>query len=171
MLVFTCRVIHQMVRGYLHAPKVNANRTVDSAFRCLPLDIDIFGHMNNARYLQNAELARWNLLPASKVMARIISEEGMVFLAVENSITYHKPIWPFQKYIIQTSCKVKEDDKWMYYTHEFKQHPEDVPEGKEAKVYCTIDLTAVIKERSGKTIKPSMLMEESPFYKELVKTA
>ena len=153
-------------------PKVTTRKTVDVAFRCLPLDIDIFGHMNNARYLQNAELARWHLLPASSITSRIFSKEGMVFLAVENAITYHKPILPFQKYIIQTSCKVQDDDKWMYYKHEFRQHPDDVQEGKEAKLYCTVDLTAVVKERSGKTIKPSVLIEESSFYKDLVdKTA
>ena len=169
MLIFSSRVIHQMLRGYLSKPVMTGDKAVDIGFRCLPLDIDIFGHMNNARYLQNAELARWRLLPASNVTHRITSKEGMIFLAVENKVKYLGEIKPFQKYIIRTTCTVsRSDDKWLFYKHVFKQHPKDVMTGQQPRIFCEIDLKAVVKERSGKTIKPSTLIAESEFYKNLL---
>ena len=56
----------------------------------------------------------------------------------------------------------------MYYKHTLSS-TSDVRAGEEAKIYCTVDLTAVIKERSGKTIRPSVLMDESTFLQKLVK--
>ena len=54
----------------------------------MPIDIDVFFHMNNSRYLQNAELSRWRTLPASNLASRVATKEGMMFLAVENNIKY-----------------------------------------------------------------------------------
>jgi uncharacterized short protein YbdD (DUF466 family) len=72
-----------------------------------------------------------------------------------------------QKYVISTTCTVDGEDKWFYYRHTFQEHPDDI-EGT-AKEFAVIDLKAVVKQRNGKTVKPSTLMQESEFYREWVK--
>ena len=72
----------------------------------------------------------------------------------------------FQRYVISSTCRVGSDDKWFYYTHTFHEHPNDAK--GDPKKFATVDLKAVVKERSGKTIKPSTLLEDSDFYREWV---
>jgi acyl-CoA thioesterase FadM len=168
MLFFSARVINQLIQGYICKPVVNSlTKSVDLTFRCWPVDIDLFFHMNNSRYLQNAELARWRTLPASNLLDRVATKEGMLFLAVENNVKYLRPIAPFEKYVITTTCTVrKSDDKWIHYQHVFQQHPDNVPKGLDPHKFCVIDLKAVIKQKNGKTLKPSTLVKESPLYQE-----
>jgi len=90
-----------------------------------------------------------------------------MFLAVEQSIRYSRPIQPFQRYVVATTCTVYDDNKWLWYKHTFEQHPDDVKPGQEPREYAVIDLKAVLKEQSGKTIKPSDQLDASEFSKEL----
>jgi acyl-CoA thioesterase FadM len=169
MITITLRIIHQLVRGSLSRPVVTKDKKVIIPFRCWPIDIDAFFHMNNANYLLNAELSRWRTLPASSVFSRVLSDKGMVFFAAENTVRYLRPINPMQKYVISTTCCVDHDeDKWFYYRHVFQQHPSDVPLGTLPKEYAIVDLKAVVKERSGKTIRPSELIRDSDFYQQWV---
>lgn len=165
MLTFTLRCAHQVLKGYLSPPKVSGKKVV-IPYRCYPIDIDAFFHMNNANYLLNAELSRWRTLPAGNLLPRAMSKEGLLFLAAENKVKYMQPIEPWQRYVISTTCTVDSEDKWFYYKHTFQQHPDDV-KGK-AKKFATIDLKAVVKQRNGKTIKPSTLIDESEFYQQWV---
>jgi|AntRauTorckE5430_2_1112549.scaffolds.fasta_scaffold00806_4 acyl-CoA thioesterase FadM len=167
MITFTLRAAHQILRGSLSLPVITPDKTVVIPFRCWPIDIDAFLHMNNSNYLLNAELARWRTLPAGKLLSRALSKEGMLFLAAENHVRYIHPISPMQKYVISTTCTVDGEDKWFYYRHTFQEHPDDI-EGT-AKEFAVIDLKAVVKQRNGKTVKPSTLMQESEFYREWVK--
>lgn len=167
MIFFTLRVINQIVLGTLSKPVVTPKKTVDIAYRCWPVDIDAFFHMNNSRYLSCAELSRWRCLAPTSFFSRVTSKEGILFLAVENHIQYIRPIQPFQKFVISTSCSVDEkEDKWILYRHSFQQHPDDIKEGFPAKEFAVVDLKAVVKEANGRTIKPSVLMEESKFLKD-----
>lgn len=181
MLTFTLRVLYQALYGTISPPKISpVTRTVDVAFRCWPIDLDAFLHMNNSRYLQNAELARWRTVSAGgkKLRSRFSSEEGMLFLAVENRVKYLRPIAPFERYSVSTTCTVdSEDDKYVYYRHVFEQHPDDVVRevdggggggGGVPLRYAVIDLKAVVKQRNGVTIRPSTLIKESKFYKEWI---
>lgn len=168
MILLTLRIIHQLVRGSLSRPIVTHDKKVMIPFRCWPMDIDAFLHMNNSKYLLNAELSRWRTLPATAVLSRLLSGPGMVFYAAENTVRYLRPIGPLQKYVISTTCTVDEEDKWFYYRHTFQEHPDDVPKGAVPKEFAIVDLKAVVKERSGKTIRPSTLVEESKFYQQWV---
>ncbi len=144
----------QICKGYLKQPTVTKNKTIECAFRCWPIDIDLYNHMNNANYLRVAELARWNAFPGSGLFDAAV-KKGIMFLAVEQSITYYKPVPSFGKYVVATSIDIYKDDKWIWYTHTFLQHPDNVKVGQEARKYAEIKLRAVVKEKSGKTIKPS----------------
>ncbi len=157
--------------GYFSRPKVNAStKAVVIPFRCWPIDIDCFLHMNNAKYLLNAELSRWRTIGNTReLIKRMTSKEGILFLAAENKVKYLRPIAPLQRYVISSTLQIDDEDKWLYYRHTFQEHPDDI-KGRDdnggAKTFAIVDLKAVVKERSGKTIKPSMLLEESDFYKE-----
>eukprot|EP00606_Chrysophyceae_sp_TOSAG23-5_P000611 GSChrysophyteH2.ASY1.ANO1.810.1 assembled CDS len=158
MLAFSLRMLFQLAKGYIKPPVITKKRTVDVAFRCWPIDIDVYGHMNNACYLRVAELARWHIFPATGLLASA-AKTRMMFLAVDQKITYVRPIRALKKYVIETKLDVYKDDKWVWYTHTFLQHPDNIKPGSEQKVYAKIELRAVMKEVTGKTIKPRSTLQ------------
>jgi hypothetical protein len=169
MFTFTLRMLNQLMLGFARPSTVTRARGIpstDVAFRCWPIDLDIYMHMNNSCYLRVAELARWRAFPATGLLGKVMRDK-VLFLAVEQQIRYLRPIAPFRKYVVSTTCTVHEDDKWLWYRHVFEQHPDDVKPGKEAGKYAIIDLKAVLKEQSGKTIQPSSQRAFSPFSEEL----
>ena len=169
MLVFTTRVFWHLAMGFAKPPKVtSSNRSVDLAMRCSLLDIDMYLHMNNAQYLRVAELCRWRIFPATGIFAAAMKQR-LMFLAVEQKISYLKPIEALQKYVVRTTCDIYKDDKWLYYEHTFLQHPDEVPKDKEPQVFAKVVLRAVMKLPGGKTVKPSSHVGLSPFTHELYK--
>jgi len=68
MLLYTARVLGQLALGSFKPATINRMKkipTTDVAFRCYPIDIDTYLHMNNSQYLRIAELARWKIFPAT----------------------------------------------------------------------------------------------------------
>lgn len=170
MLLYTLRVLSQIALGFVRPPVLNkAKRSVDVAFRCYPIDIDTYLHMNNANYLRVAELARWRIFPVSGLFAASLNH-GWMFLAAEQKVTYLRPIQPFQRYVVSTTMS-HSDNKWLLYTHTFVQHPGDVKAGKEALVYSVIHLKAVLKEKGGKTVRPGDFISSSQWNEEFVSAA
>ena len=172
MLTYTLRVLNQLALGCVTkvniVKKAGAQTAYEVAFRAWPVDLDTYFHINNACYLRIAELARWRIAPESKMFS-IIKDKGIMFLATEQVIKYIKPIQPMQKYIVSTSISYTED-KWFYYNHTFLQHPDDVKQNKEPIIYAIINCKAVLKEKSGKTVRVGELIPYSPLYKELIET-
>jgi acyl-CoA thioesterase FadM len=163
----TLRVIHQVFRGYISKPfKLTPDKARVIPFRCWPVDIDVYLHMNNSKYLVGAELARWRSFPPSDLMSRAFTKRGFLFLAAENNLKYHRPINPMQKYVISTKISVDEGDKYLYYEHSFLEHPDDTED--DPKLFAIVELKAVCKENNGKTIKPSELLEDSEYLREWV---
>ena len=167
MLLYTLRMLAQVGLGFVRPPRVNvAKKSVDVVFRCWPIDLDTYLHMNNANYLRVAELSRWRFFPPSGLFASSI-KKGWMFLAVEQTITYLKPINPFQRYVVSTKMAHK-DNKWLLYEHTFQQHPGDVKPGQDPTRFAVINLRAVLKERSGKTVRPAELVGASKWSGDLM---
>jgi acyl-CoA thioesterase FadM len=168
MLNLTLRMMNQMLMGLIFPNKVKtvkgAIKGVQTTFRLWPVDLDLFLHMNNASYIRVAELHRWRMLTESGLLNQMVKDKT-AFLAVDQSVTYSKPILPFQKYVVTTTVKSSDDDKWMYYQHSFDQPGEDE---KTRKHYALVTLKAVMKAPSGKTVKPSELYTKNNYFKELV---
>lgn len=164
MFVFGLRVINQLIIGTFKKLPIKSPYRV--AWRCWPIDIDTYMHMNNSCYARNAELARWRAFPQAD-MIRLLSS-GVYFFAVDQSIQYFRPINAFQKFAIDTTVSIT-DNKWMHYHHTFVQHPDDLksPDQKPT-VFCIVKCKAVLKEKSGKTIPPAEVMSKSPLYKALM---
>lgn len=161
MILFAIRQIYHVLKG-MKTPQVVRNKRLEVPFRCMPWDIDLFMHMNNASYLRLAELARWRMVGSSGMAESDLFRSGNVlFLAVENKVKYLRQVQPFKKLIVTLSCDVYKDDKWIYMRHRFEQHP-DTKSGQEPKLYADVECRAVFKKRNGQTIKPSDLMEMHP---------
>lgn len=52
--------------------------------------LDLYGHVNNARYLEFLEEARWAMLEVSPGMAAL-HERGLLFVVVNINIDYRRP--------------------------------------------------------------------------------
>ena len=170
MLVFLGRIMNQLVQGYLKKVPLqkgaHGTSFYDVSMRCWPIDMDAFMHMNNACYVRCAELARWRVFLQSNTL-KMTSLQGILFLAVEQHVSYLKPISPFAKYTIRTSI-TSSDNKWLHYRHTFQQHASQVKEGKDPVVYAVVDCKAVLKEKSGKTVKIDQLVQHNEFYRDAV---
>ena len=195
MILFTLRTIYQIAAGYFKAPTVitksikgadgkilTTKSCTEVQFRNYPIDMDFQMHMNNSCYLRVAELVRWRMAAPSG-LGGLALKKGYLFLAVEQNVIYKKPIPPLAAYTVELSCSVR-DDKWIIYKHRFlklKTHETNMspvgsdssisssmPEVSEDEVeYAVVDLRAVIKERSGKTVHPSQMVTASDWSRQL----
>jgi acyl-CoA thioesterase FadM len=93
-------------------------------------------------------------------------KKKVLFLVVEQTITYSRPIMPFQKYVVSTTVKVADDDKWMYYTHSFNA-PADPKSDLPPVHHAVITLKAVLKESGGRTVKPSDAFSSGDYHKHI----
>ena len=164
MLTYTLRIVNQMALGAVFPVKV-VSKQITSKWRCYPIDLDLFGHMNNANYVRVAELSRWRMLSESGLF-QFMMKRRLVFLLVDQQITYARPIMPFQPYIVRTRIRVDEDDdKWVYYTHTFEEaNPRT---GAEPMQYAKIEAKTVMKEAGGKTVRPSEVSAVNAYYRDL----
>ena len=94
-------------------------------------------------YFRVAELARWRIFPDSGVLSF-----NWRFLVVDQNIKYLRPIQPFQSFLV-TSTVSSSENKWLHYRHTFESLPVI---GQEPVEFAIVELKAVIKEPSGKTV-------------------
>ena len=167
MIVLIGRIAHQLFLGSFFPRQVAAGaKTATAPFLCTPMDLDVYGHMNNANYVRVAELARWRMLMESGLF-RMMSQRRLMFLLVAQEVTYARPIAPFQAYVVRTAIRVCEEDKWVYYTHTFE---DATPRSGAAEPvqYAKIVAKTVMKEPTGKTVRPSEVSAVNPYYHNLV---
>lgn len=93
-----------------------------------------------------------------------VLKKRILFLVVEQTITYSRPIVPFQKYVVSTTVEVSDDDKWMYYKHSFNS-PSALNSNVPPVHHALITLKAVLKETGGRTVKPSEAFTSSDYHK------
>ena len=174
MLLHRCRIVQQLFLGGVnnkHGPLPKLKKAggvieaVVATFRCWPIDT-AFGHMNNAAYITVSEMKRWRMFTELGIFSAILSRKALLVIATQ-SVTYFQPILPMREYVVSTTLKVV-DNKWLYYVHSFEQHPDDVPDGSTAICFAKVNVKAVMKEYSGKTVKPSELISSGGFFEELV---
>ena len=123
--------------------------------------------MNNANYFRVAELHRWRGAHVLGNLKMFSDPKGCFFLVAQQSISYKRPILPFQRYIV-TSKVTSFDDKWLHMEHTFVQHPLDVKPNSEPTQYAAINLKVVLKEKSGKTISPTVMFDASDIWNHIL---
>ena len=110
-------------------------------------------------------------MPSMGVFSKdsLLLRKRCVFLVSEQRIQYLRAIQPFQRYVVETKIEFNpSDDKWIWHTHTFLQHPYDMKPGNLPIKYAEVEVKIVIKEKSGKTVRPSELCTLSEFTRHIM---
>lgn len=75
-------------------------------------DLDIYQHVNNAKYLNKYEIARWHFCIQTG-LTKILLEEKIQFIVVGAEISYIKELKWKEKFQVRTQI-VGADDKYIY---------------------------------------------------------
>jgi len=101
----------------LRAPKLVALEPLELELRVLPSDIDLNGHMNNARYLAMVDLALMTVFLRSG-FGRLCLQRKLRPMAGGSVIRYRRGLAPFQSYTLRFTL-VGWDEQWSYSRFEF----------------------------------------------------
>lgn len=86
-------------------------------FKVWPFDLDVNGHMNNARYLALMDLGRMDLILQSGMLKTTIDKKWLPVLGA-STVRYRIPLLPFQKFKLTTEVKYW-DEGWFYMEQRF----------------------------------------------------
>lgn len=132
MLSYALAVASRVARGTIAARagvgSVDVSQQLSqqhvSQHRAWPWECDFNQHLNNANYVRNAELARWQWLAASGRLREFYSH-GMAFVVGSQRVVHLKPIAFASAYEIRTQL-VGIDSGWLYVSQEFFQRDKHV---------------------------------------------
>jgi acyl-CoA thioesterase FadM len=110
------RLVWTVIRA-LRAPKLAALEPLELELRVLPTDIDLNGHMNNARYLAMVDLALMTLFIRSG-FSKLCIQRRLRPMAGGSVIRYRRGLAPFQAYKLRFTL-VGWDEHWNYSRFEF----------------------------------------------------
>ena len=86
-------------------------------FRVLPTDLDLFGHMNNGRYLQIMDVARFRWMLRTGVVSNLRRHNWRVVLG--GTVTRHRAaLRLFARYRVRTRL-ISVDERWFIFEHAF----------------------------------------------------
>lgn len=106
-------LLHYICKKALHPITAASALT----FRVWPFDLDINGHMNNARYLALMDLGRLDLILKSGMFKKTLDNKWIPVLGA-STIRYRIPLFPFQKVKMTTEVKYW-DEGWFYMEQRF----------------------------------------------------
>ena len=66
--------------------------------------LDLYGHVNNARYLEFLEEARWAYFEATHSL-EWFTESGLAFVVVNININYRRPAFMNEQLVVHTGVK------------------------------------------------------------------
>ena len=88
------------------------NEVTTHSFRVLPIDLDLYFHMNHAKYFNYLEAARWDLQVRSGFL-KLALKKGWIGPLGHVQVDFLRPLKLFQKFEITTQF-VRFDEKWLY---------------------------------------------------------
>lgn len=118
MLIHYLRVARILIRAHRQGRLKSAGDRVQYAFRARWWDIDVFRHMNNARYLQYMEAARWGLTVRSGLFGLFV-KRGWIFPISRIDIQYRRGISWRQGFEVSAEMLGTDDPKRAYVYQEF----------------------------------------------------
>lgn len=107
-------------------------------FRVTPLDLDILRHMNNAKYLNYMEVARWGLQMRTGFL-KLAFQQGWMAPIAHVEIKFMRPLKLFQKFSISAQL-VQVDDRFAHIYQEFRSNNKRVAEAL---------VTTAVRSRQG----------------------
>lgn len=88
--------------------------TTEYHFTVRAYELDSFGHVNNAVYLNYIEQARWEILRTSN-MLEDLKNKNLFFVVVETTIRYIRETREFDELVVQS--EVSEDKPYLLVHH------------------------------------------------------
>ncbi|BBY07978.1 acyl-CoA thioesterase [Mycobacterium noviomagense] len=96
----------------------NPHAETVTRWRVMPGDLDLFGHMNNSRYLMLMDFARLDYLARMGLMNAALRRRWVVPVATAQ-VDFHRPLKPFQKFEIGTQV-LSWNHRWFYMRQTFR---------------------------------------------------
>ncbi len=86
-------------------------------------ELDSFGHVNNAVYLQYAEEAKWHFFAETKLLGTL-KEQGLFPVILENNLRYMHELKMHDEVRIETTWST--NGKLLHFTHTIYNETENV---------------------------------------------
>lgn len=102
----------------LVAPELEPLDEARLSFRVLPIDCDVYGHMNNGRYLTVMDLGRWNHVQRTGLL-RLFRKNSWWPVLGAAQIEYRKELRLLQRYELVTRLAAW-DGKWFWFEQRFE---------------------------------------------------
>lgn len=96
---------------------IKVTEQTQNHFRVLPTDIDLFGHMNNGRYLQIMDIARCCWMTRAGVIGAMARNRWTAVLG-GGTIRFRRSLKPLESYRVTTRL-ICWDRRWFYLEHGF----------------------------------------------------
>ena len=106
------------VLGNIFRSPLHPLQSLTLQFRVMPWDIDAFGHLNNGRYLQIADVARMGWMCRTPVWGAVIRNKWSALLG-GTCIRHSKSLGVFQRYRVHTKL-LSWDKRWVFIEHRFE---------------------------------------------------
>lgn len=105
------RLVKELVK-FRRAPKLRLDEIHVSTHMCWPVDIDMFGELNNGRTLTLFDLGRL-VMGYRAGFLRVVKENKWGMTMAGASVRYRHRVRMFQKFTMQTRA-IGRDDKFIY---------------------------------------------------------
>jgi len=112
---------------------------VVTRFLVRPWEIDLFGHMNNGRYLQIMDLARVDWMRRCGVADAVVANRWSALLGGQ-IVRFRRSLGPLQAYSVTTRL-LGWDERWFFIEHRFQ-----APDGRCAAIAVA---RAALRNKSG----------------------
>ncbi|MBZ4411026.1 SDR family NAD(P)-dependent oxidoreductase [Myxococcus sp. XM-1-1-1] len=137
-------LLHGALRGRVGPLEESVTR-----WRVLPSDLDLFGHMNNSRYLAMMDLGRMDLLVRAGLLPQVLRHRWVVPVGA-TSLQFRDSLRLFESYELGTRL-VSWDEQWLYFQQEFRRPSEP------GRPVVTGHVRAVFRDASG-TVPPAQVL-------------
>lgn len=124
----------------LFSKRVRCDDKTVTRWRVLPNDIDVYGHMNNGRYLTLLSLAAMGAVIRTGLMKSSM-KRGYLFIFDQSQVQWIRPLKLFEKYTIEVQM-VHCEGRYLYATGSFMK--------TNGKIAAKIHYRCCLKTRTGK---------------------
>lgn len=104
-----------VARNALRSRLTEMDDEVSESFLVKPIDIDVFRHMNHARYLRYMEAARWGLMVRCGFL-RLALKRGWIAPLRAVHVEYFRPLALGQRFEVRTRF-IRVDERWYFVLH------------------------------------------------------
>ncbi|XXF76318.1 SDR family NAD(P)-dependent oxidoreductase [Myxococcaceae bacterium GXIMD 01537] len=145
------RLLQTLLRGQARG-RIDPLEEGVTRWRVLPTDLDLFGHMNNSRYLAMMDLGRVDLLVRAGLLPAMLRNRWVVPVG-ETALQFRGSLRLFEQYELGTRLAAW-DEHWLYFEQQFRRPSEpDRP-------VATGFVRAVFRDAHG-TVPPPRIIQHA----------